>query len=326
MCHEKFFRFFSVVKKHKNHSSLMDHTKKTFGHNLLTHDLAQGFLVCLSFRITWRHFQNADSEAASPLPEDSDPEGLGNLYFLQKAFLWCVHGQGCGIADTHLTQPSHLFFVCITENLYYILYWVLFHCMDRDHILLVCSSVDMFFRSLAVVNNDLWTSVCQFLCGHMCLFLLGIYQGVGLLGHTVTSSFLCTHLRLRTWSPPYRRSHASLSCPSVSFLRLECPAEPSTCTCVCSQFPTHVQLFVTPWTAEIVRTVHGILQARILEWIVISSSTAFSSYCWRKSLRNFMWLVNSCIANQWHNQNSNPGLEPSSVIFVQTVLYHFLPP
>lgn len=76
-----------------------------------------------------------------------------------------------------------LFFVCITENLYYILYWVLFHCMDRDHILLVCSSVDMFFRSLAVVNNDLWTSVCQFLCGHMCLFLLGIYQGVGLLGH-----------------------------------------------------------------------------------------------------------------------------------------------
>ena len=203
-------------------------------------------------------------------------------------------------------------------------YW--FHCMDRDHILLVCSSVDMFFRSLAVVNNDLWTSVCQFLCGHMCLFLLGIYQGVGLLGHMVTSSFLCTHLRLRTWSPPYRRSHACLSCPSVSFLRLECPAEPSTCTCVCSQFPTHVQLFVTPWTAEIVRTVHGILQARILEWIVISSSTAFSSYCWRKSLRNFMWLVNSCIANQWHNQNSNPGLEPSSVIFVQAVLYHFLPP
>ena len=212
---------------------------------------------------------------------------------------------------------------------YYSILWIettfYFH-LSVSFITFICSSVDMFFHSLAVVSDDLWTPMCQLLCGHVCVFLLGIYQGVGLLGHMFTSSFLCTHLHFGTWSAPHTCSHACLPCHAMSFLHLECPAETSTCMCVGSQLPSHVQLFVTPWTAGIVRTVHGILQARILEWIVISSSTAVSSYCWRKSLRNFMWLVNSYIANQWHNQNSNPGLEPSSLVFVQTVLHHFLPP
>ena len=34
----------------------------------------------------------------------------------------------------------------------------------------------------------------------------------------------------------------------------------------------HVQLFVTPWTAAYRSSVHGISQARILEWVAISFS------------------------------------------------------
>lgn len=45
-----------------------------------------------------------------------------------------------GVELLILISPSLLilfiyFFVCITKNFYYILYWVLFHSMDRDHIL-----------------------------------------------------------------------------------------------------------------------------------------------------------------------------------------------
>ena len=43
---------------------------------------------------------------------------------------------------------------------------------------------------------------------------------------------------------------------------------------VCAQLLSHVQLFVTPWT--LVASVHGIFQARILEWIAISSSRGSS--------------------------------------------------
>ena len=153
MCHEKFFRFFSVGKKHTNHSYFVDHAKKPSGHNLLTYDLAQGFPVWLSFRIIWRHFQNADSQGPFSLPEDSDSEGLGNLYFLQKPFLWCVHTQGYGIADTHLTQPSHfLNFLSVSLKTLITFYTeLLFHSMDRDHFLSTCSSVDVFFHSSAAM-------------------------------------------------------------------------------------------------------------------------------------------------------------------------------
>ena len=177
----------------------MDHAKKPSGHNLLTYDLAQGFPVWLSFRIIWRHFQNADSQGPFSLPEDSDSEGLGNLYFLQKPFLWCVHTQGYGIADTHLTQPSHfLNFLSVSLKTLITFYTeLLFHSMDRDHFLSTCSSVDVFFHSSAALSNDLWASLCQF------LFLLGIYQGVGLLVHMVAASFLCTHLHFRTWPAPH---------------------------------------------------------------------------------------------------------------------------
>ena len=35
---------------------------------------------------------------------------------------------------------------------------------------------------------------------------------------------------------------------------------------------SHVRLFVTPWTVVLQAPVHGILQARILVWVAISSS------------------------------------------------------
>ena len=35
---------------------------------------------------------------------------------------------------------------------------------------------------------------------------------------------------------------------------------------------SHVQLFATPWTVTCQASVHGILQARILEWVAIPNS------------------------------------------------------
>ena len=44
------------------------------------------------------------------------------------------------------------------------------------------------------------------------------------------------------------------------------------CVCVCVCALSHVQLFVTPWTSSPPdSSVHGIFQARILEWVAISS-------------------------------------------------------
>ena len=43
--------------------------------------------------------------------------------------------------------------------------------------------------------------------------------------------------------------------------------------CVLSHF-SHVRLFANPWTVG--SSVHGIFQARILEWVAISSSRGFS--------------------------------------------------
>ena len=43
--------------------------------------------------------------------------------------------------------------------------------------------------------------------------------------------------------------------------------------CVCAQLLSPVWLFVTPWTCSLPgSSVHGIFQARILEWVAISSS------------------------------------------------------
>ena len=172
----------------------------------------------------------------------------------------------------------------------------------------------------------LWIMTYEHLCASFCVDICVCFSWVYTKGWdcwVIRSPPSFAHTCILGRGLPHRRSHACLPYPAWASFAVTALLNPAPAR-VCSQFPSHVQLFVTPWTAQIVRTVHGILQARILEWIVISSSTAFSSY-WRKSLRNFMWLVNS-VANQWHNQNSNPGREPSSVVFVQTVLYHFLPP
>ena len=48
------------------------------------------------------------------------------------------------------------------------------------------------------------------------------------------------------------------------------------CVCVCTQSFSPVQLFATLWTIACQAPVHGILQARILEWIVISFSRGSS--------------------------------------------------
>ena len=45
--------------------------------------------------------------------------------------------------------------------------------------------------------------------------------------------------------------------------------------CVCAQLLSPVWIFVTPWTCSLPgSSVHGIFQARILEWVAISSSRA----------------------------------------------------
>ena len=45
---------------------------------------------------------------------------------------------------------------------------------------------------------------------------------------------------------------------------------------MCAQWLSPVRLFVTPWTVASGSSVHGILQARILEWVAMSSSRGSS--------------------------------------------------
>ena len=59
---------------------------------------------------------------------------------------------------------------------YYSVVWI-------DHILLICSPMYMYLEylhCLAAVNNDLWTSMCKFLSGHV--FFLGYIPMGGIAG------------------------------------------------------------------------------------------------------------------------------------------------
>ena len=57
--------------------------------------------------------------------------------------------------------------------------------------------------------------------------------------------------------------------------------------------PSHVKLFATPWTTALRVPVHGIFQARMLEWAAISSSRRSSQPRDRTHVSNV-----SCIGRQ----------------------------
>ena len=65
------------------------------------------------------------------------------------------------------------------------------------------------------------------------------------------------------------------------------------CMCVCVQSLSHVQLFAAPQTSTPGSSVHGILQVRILKWVVNSFSRGSS---WLRD-RNFISCI-SCI-DKW---------------------------
>ena len=106
---------------------------------------------------------------------------------------------------------------------------------------------------------------------------------------------------------PFELSHISTT---SSKILLCLPHESKGNVCVCELFSC-VQLFVTPWTVNPPgSSVHGILQARILEWVAIPFSRG------SPQLRD--WTQASCIAgrfflseppgkprgNMWDNKNS----------------------
>ena len=62
---------------------------------------------------------------------------------------------------------------------------------------------------------------------------------------------------------------------------------------VCAQLLSHVQLFMTPWTVAYQSPlVHGGFQARILEWVAISSSRKSSQFC----LCHYMAVFLLCVS------------------------------
>ena len=65
--------------------------------------------------------------------------------------------------------------------------------------------------------------------------------------------------------------------------------------CVCVGLLSHVRLFPTPWTAALQAPVHGILQAWILEWVVISFSRGSSSLTKWPNQCLLHWQVDSLI-------------------------------
>ena len=74
------------------------------------------------------------------------------------------------------------------------------------------------------------------------------------------------------------RWHSFMTCKN---LKNKCLApgfpqsKPLTFTRVCAQSFSHVWLFATPWTAP-GSSVHGVFQARVLEWVAISYSRGSS--------------------------------------------------
>ena len=83
--------------------------------------------------------------------------------------------------------------------------------------------------------------------------------------------------------------------------------------CWIAQLLSHVQLFVTPWTVPPNSSVHGIFQARILEWVAISSARGPSwgrgwthlsgaSYTGRRILGTFNCHCVSFVAVDIHSQ------------------------
>ena len=109
----------------------------------------------------------------------------------------------------------------------------------------------MCIRSISIVWL-LWIMTYEHPRASFCLdvFLLGIYQWVGLLGLMVTFFFLHIHFHFRTWYISHKRSQVCLPCHTMSFLHLEYPTEPSICVCtmcVC-KVTRHVWLFATSGT------------------------------------------------------------------------------
>ena len=71
-------------------------------------------------------------------------------------------------------------------------------------------------------------------------------------------------------SPNLAPSHHQSSTPTSTYLGLSTRVCVCVCVCVCVQSLSHVQAFATPCGQP--GSVHGIFQARILEWIAISFS------------------------------------------------------
>ena len=67
-----------------------------------------------------------------------------------------------------------------------------------------------------------------------------------------------------------------LLCPNTALFEDHQQLPRLVCVCVCVCVFSHIQLFVTPWTVAHGSSVHRISQARILEWITISSSRGSS--------------------------------------------------
>ena len=94
--------------------------------------------------------------------------------------------------------------------------------------------------------------------------------------HICTYTYIhpCTHTHSKN---PGHIPNSDAHCMCVCVWVCVCVCA-RTCVCVCAQLFSHVWLFATPWTMQPARlpSVHGIFQARILEWIAISSSRGSS--------------------------------------------------
>ena len=105
-----------------------------------------------------------------------------------------------------------------------------------------------------------------------------------LLGNNLCSSMRhhCLSLCSAPFFPPLK---AVLQWPTCIFVCV------CVCVCVCAQSLSHVWLFMTPMDGSPPgSSVYGIFQARLLEWIVISSSRGF---CRPRGRTCISWV--SCI-------------------------------
>ena len=137
-------------------------------------------------------------------------------------------------------------------------------------------------KTTGFAHTQICVYVCVYIhvCVHVCMYIVYI-----LIVHTIYTEYVYSHIVYMNTQCLYIVCIHYVYVYTPTYIIYIYIYIYSVCipTCVnihgsmCAQSPNHLWLFVTPWTvAPPGSSVHGILQARILQWVAMPSSRASS--------------------------------------------------